>query len=635
MGRVKRIVAMSLVSLMTILMVPKVSVQAIEGNYYNKIYEYGSKYLSDSIFYEEREDLRLSLEGNKNFRSLQTKTDSNYEIALAYSDGNYSYLDKADTYDEALSKCNSLSDSKTTSATMPVIIDKSGQVVYAERSVGRVRKYMDGVAIENNNYNSNVYTSSSMSGAHTYVNHGYISEVPLIRTSGNAAEVLIGGYRGWMSYRNNNNLQNSDIVVWPLVQVTNPSYYEVVNGVLVHYISMSLDTPGNGVKLNVGVAPDFLKEGKKYVSYDGEYFYDGTNPQDGIWNVTLDLQEGTKKRAINSNNPYYVYNTNLSFRSKSNYTAAQIDSYIDSVIASNPNKYGNSKLKGLGSAFKEGEEKYGVNAILALGVAINESNWGISRIAQEKNNLFGINAVDATPGESANYFKTPRDCVLQFAQDLISNQYLNPRDWKSYGTHLGNKELGLNVKYASDPFWGEKAASHAFNLDYTLSNKNVDALKDENYYQLIKYTGEAKVIGPDGVWFYDVGHNATDNKAFIGSTAVQASGKKVKINGEEYIEIYAERNFSMNSSAFNGTYKWDYLGYVKEDNIKYINKGKTGFKESDVNFDDVIDMKDLSLVAELFNVKKGNSRWNNNCDLNGDGIIDIYDIVRVANKING
>ena len=46
--------------------------------------------------------------------------------------------------------------------------------------------------------------------------------------------------------------------------------------------------------------------------------------------------------------------------------------------------YPNSKLKNLGQALKDVESKYGVNALLTLGIAINESGYGNSNIAWTK-----------------------------------------------------------------------------------------------------------------------------------------------------------------------------------------------------------------------------------------------------------
>ena len=43
--------------------------------------------------------------------------------------------------------------------------------------------------------------------------------------------------------------------------------------------------------------------------------------------------------------------------------------------------------------------------------------------------------------------------------------YVQPGDYRFRGANLGNKGVGLNIKYASDPYWGEKAAQYYYDLD--------------------------------------------------------------------------------------------------------------------------------------------------------------------------
>lgn len=52
--------------------------------------------------------------------------------------------------------------------------------------------------------------------------------------------------------------------------------------------------------------------------------------------------------------------------------------------------------------------------LLSMGIAINESGWGTSWIAWNKNNIFGLNAVDSAPGISADTYASIDDCILQF-----------------------------------------------------------------------------------------------------------------------------------------------------------------------------------------------------------------------------
>ena len=63
-------------------------------------------------------------------------------------------------------------------------------------------------------------------------------------------------------------------------------------------------------------------------------------------------------------------------RKKSNYSVAYLD-----------DKLKNTPLEGLGEDFKRAEDLYGVNAIVLMAMAKLESNFGRSKIAQEKNIL--------------------------------------------------------------------------------------------------------------------------------------------------------------------------------------------------------------------------------------------------------
>ena len=65
------------------------------------------------------------------------------------------------------------------------------------------------------------------------------------------------------------------------------------------------------------------------------------------------------------------------------------------------------------------------------------------------------------------------------ADRYLSWGYTDPLDdWRYFGSHVGNKGSGMNVRYASDPFWGEKIAGWYYRFDST------NGLKDYNYYTI-------------------------------------------------------------------------------------------------------------------------------------------------------
>lgn len=105
------------------------------------------------------------------------------------------------------------------------------------------------------------------------------------------------------------------------------------------------------------------------------------------------------------------------------------------------------------------EKQYNINGLFVAAVGIHESNWGTSKIAREKNNLFGYGAYDSNPYNGAYTFSDYSECI-----DLISRvfvkYYLNPKGTNIYGgekaagTYYNGATLsGVNTKYATDKNW--------------------------------------------------------------------------------------------------------------------------------------------------------------------------------------
>lgn len=384
----------------------------------------------------------------------------------------------------------------------------------------------------------------------SYANIGSIEDAPILEISGNSVKVMINGCVGWIS-----NDAAAGIKTISTDQVKNPSYYTVRSGELIHYISSNLEASG-GASIVLGKAPNYLKEGVKYLSYDGNYFYEFNSTNiPSVLNILLnDYRAGVRTSSVNNNRPFYNYYQSLSFRSRTVYSAAELDRYI------NDNTPGNSKLRGLGQAFKDAENSYGVNALLTLAVAMNESARGTSAKALQKNNLFGLKAYDSHE-DSGEIFATPQDSIIDFAKNYVSRGYADPsHPYRYAGGFLGNKGNGMNVKYASDPFWGEKAASYSYQIDKYLSGGNAN-LRDTNTYQIGMSTANNSVIKNDGTLLYNI---------TSGSKFVITNLQKVVINGQEYYEIQPERS---NPIAWggDGSYDWS-KGYILASNISFIGK---------------------------------------------------------------
>lgn len=109
----------------------------------------------------------------------------------------------------------------------------------------------------------------------------------------------------------------------------------------------------------------------------------------------------------------------------------------------------NTPLFGLGDAYIKAEKETGVNALFLLAMSIHESDWGKSRFAVERNNIFGFQAY-AENSDAAKYFNSKRECIMETAQYLKRN-YLTPSGKYYKGTSVKD----VNFYYATDTYWHE------------------------------------------------------------------------------------------------------------------------------------------------------------------------------------
>ena len=203
-------------------------------------------------------------------------------------------------------------------------------------------------------------------------------------------------------------------------------YYESDGHRFYHYVAQNASIP---VASHI---PD-MEVGKKYYSADGLHF-DGFKLENPF--LFKDLTEAT------------------------NYSAEDLDK-VFSLLNIN-----NSLLENKGATFKEAEEHYHINALYLLAHSALESDWGRSKIAKDKNNFFGITAYDTTPYLSAKTFDDVDKGILG-ASKWIKENYIDRGR-----TFLGNKASGMNVEYASDPYWGEKIASVMMKINEKLGGKD-------------------------------------------------------------------------------------------------------------------------------------------------------------------
>ena len=112
------------------------------------------------------------------------------------------------------------------------------------------------------------------------------------------------------------------------------------------------------------------------------------------------------------------------------------------------------------------EKQYNINGIFVASVGIHESGWGTSKIAMQKNNLFGYGAYDSNPYNGAYNFSNYSESIDLLARVFVK-YYLNPAGTSIYGGekavgsyYNGTTLKGINTRYASDKNWANAVFSH-------------------------------------------------------------------------------------------------------------------------------------------------------------------------------
>ena len=229
--------------------------------------------------------------------------------------------------------------------------------------------------------------------------------------------IIISGLSGYMKTEDLQALDTSKDFI---------PYYESDGHRFYHYVAQNASIP-------VASHLSDMEVGKKYYSADGLHFDD-----------------------FNLENPFLFKD----LTEATNYSAEDLDKVFSLL------NIDNSLLENKGATFKEAEEHYHINALYLLAHSALESDWGLSKIAKDKNNFFGITAYDTTPYLSAKTFDDVDKGILG-ATKWIKENYIDRGR-----TFLGNKASGMNVQYASDPYWGEKIASVMMKINEKLGGKD-------------------------------------------------------------------------------------------------------------------------------------------------------------------
>ncbi len=493
---------------------------------------------------------------------INRNTCSKYELAYAYSDGSIVSNECFDSYKQAKDKMDRCINTEEYNFDNMIILERSNNVtriIDAKYAVVKLDKGKDALTY--------MYANSDASGYSIYMNnysaYGAV-DAAFIEYNDNhkSVKVRVGGITGW--------IQNGEYKVIPLSWMKETSYYKIDDKGIYHYYTKDIEDNKTQSYRSLGPKPVNISNGK-YYSYDGIYLYSDYK------SMISDYQNDSHNLADNKDNPYYNYYLYLPHRSKTNYTIDDIDSYVRNILNFNGSIYGKSLaskkslLYGASEYFMYDEDMYGANALMVFSLSRNESANGTSKIAYTKNNIFGHNAIDGSAYTSASGYLDVRSSIYTHGYGYINYGYAEVADSRYFGTHFGNKYRGANVKYASDVYWGEKAANYYYLFDRD------NGMLDYNYYQLIISNTS------------NINARTKPNTKSDISYTIKYQGLPFilleEVEGEEYkgnkiwYKIQADSNIDNNGKIIKSSdswpkYNWDGYVYVHSSYFTKINDAK-------------------------------------------------------------
>jgi beta-N-acetylglucosaminidase/N-acetylmuramoyl-L-alanine amidase len=496
-----------------------------------------------------------------------------YEVAMIKNDGVITKVGCYATYDAAKPVMNGQTSTITNVATIIKYISTTNkEIIDARYGMLYLKTKPD------RKHNTDIYSSPTATSESNYFNGYYGTDAPLLDYDNNAPAVKmkLSGYTGWLKKIDSNDGHLSYTVV-PISLAKAPTYYYVnTNNELVHKLTDDI-TDANAASLGsyyLGPAPTFMKKDVKYYSFDGNYFYTD------ILKMLNDYKNNGYAGTINALDPYYNYYQYLPYRTKTLYTSTDINEYIQSrgytqkpLAYSDKMPANQSMLYAEGPNYIDSQEKFGANALLTFALSINESGWGRSYISVTNKNIFGHGAYDYDPAGSANSYSDVKYSIYYHADEYVSFGYADPADYRYNGSHFGNKASGMNVKYASDPYWSEKMVSNYYQFDNALG------MQDYKLYEIgLKKTTSAvnvrKEPNSSSTTIYQLKSGVVDVPVVIlgevTGEAIDGNTKWYKIQSDPLLDVNRVP-IADPTSGERPTYNWtNNYAYVHSSSIDII-----------------------------------------------------------------
>ena len=363
-------------------------------------------------------------------KTFSIQAGDTYDLATVQANGTTTVVDRFSSFEAAANRMT------------------AGQAVLYRNKIVHMPKGLVSTVAAGSSSLTILYANEKLTLQETYVPAD--TELLYVDSTAAAVKVELAGRHFYIKPQNARML--------PSQTVTERTHYKVTNGSLYHVLYSH--NAKSQASYEMGAAPRFMQPGVKYYSTDGSHFYSAGG------------------EAVGTAHQYFQY---MPMRSATRYTAEELDAYIMKQLRSLENAYPHStvyknastrsKLIGIGSELKRIERDSHVNAMHILALAQHESQYGLSSYALNYNNLFGMYVTDDNPQKK--YFATVGKNIQELVDTFLNRNYLPPGAKFANGTNFGNKAVGMNVKYASDPYWGSKIGGHLYRMDRAMGGREL------------------------------------------------------------------------------------------------------------------------------------------------------------------
>ena len=192
----------------------------------------------------------------------------------------------------------------------------------------------------------------------------------------------------------------------------------------------------------------------------------------------------------------------------------------------------------------------------------------------------------------------------------------------NYGPEInGVTDVKIPVRDNYTPFDVLAGVSATDKEDGNLTNK-IQVTGKVKAYQTGKYTLTYKVEDKDGL--------TTIKERVVEVVRRLDAGQELFDNSKDYVKgnqvVYGDALYEFNTWGYN----WGETDRTPT-NTKYWIKVKDLPSQNLPDKDP--DIKTLAEVANKYNTQRGEAAWDSTCDLNSDGIVDLYDLVLAAKSL--